>query len=197
MSSGPDPSQPLEPSAADRERGADGVSLQAHLPLAWRVSGRPEGQAPELMAENQTVLRALLALDDADESAGAEPRDRRGAPEIERRLDLLLLMVSSAIRQLVPMPPPRLCTLTAQGLAWQSAEPIGIGAWGELHLYLRPRLPVALVLPAQVEQAQAVSEGAWRVRARFSGLPDSLAALLEQFVFRHHRRRVARQRAAG
>lgn len=175
--------------------GGDAVRLEGQLPLAW--AGPPEDPAAlaDVMADNQVLLRALLAMDEAAGAADGEHGRDSGVQSLERRLDLLLLMASAALRGMGGVPAPRRCILTAHTLRWASGEALGVGQTLWARVYLRQRVVMPLVLPGVVVEEHALqSHGHFRT-LEFCGMEPAVQRDLERLIFRHHRRDVARQRA--
>ncbi len=175
-------------------RNDDAVKLEGQLPLAWGAPPEDPEALQDVMADNTVLLRALLAM---DEAAGAAETDhvRDGIQSLERRLDLLLLMASAALRGMGGLPPLYRCILTARSLRWASAEALGVGQPLWARIYLRQRVVMPLVLPGVVvEEHSAENHGHCRT-LEFRGLEPAVQRDLERLIFRHHRRDVARQRS--
>ena len=192
--------QPLPPSTFPPELGeaasagvrGDVVSLHARLPMDWMETITPESALGDVMADNLTLLRALLMLDEPP--AGADPARAEASTHLERRLDLLLLMASTALRGMQQLPRERTCVLSARRLYWASDESIGVGRRVWVRIWLRHRIALPLMLPGQIVEEEVDGEQLWH-RLDIEPLEPALQDELERFVFRHHRRQVARQRA--
>ena len=170
----------------------DAVRLEGSFPLDWSEAMDGEAALAETMADNATLLRALLMF---DEPAPVAEGPQSGALQnLERRVDLLLLLASSALRGLGRLPAEQPCVLTGRHLSWGSDAAIGVGRRVWARLYLRHRIPLPLVLPGQIVEESDEGELLWH-RLELEPLEPSLQNDLERFVFRHHRRQVARQRA--
>lgn len=171
----------------------DAVRLEGDFPLDWSEAMDGESALAETMADNATLLRALLMFDDP----APQPEGPRGdaMQSLERRVDLLLLLASSALRGIGRLPPELPCVLTASHLRWGSESSIGVGRRVWARVYLRHRIPLPLVLPGQIVEEAVEGDLLWH-RLEFEPLDPGLQNDLERFVFRHHRRQVARQRAA-
>ena len=171
----------------------DAVRLEGVLPLDWVETIAPQAALADVMADNATLLRALLML---DEPLAAGDLSRGDAvQQLERRVDLLLMMTSSALRGLQPLPVERPCVLSARQFSWASDESVGVGRRVWARVYLRHRIPLPLVLPGLLVEEAVDGEQLWH-RLELEPLEAELQDDLERLVFRHHRRQVARQRAA-
>lgn len=175
--------------------GGDAVRLEGQLPLAWALPPEDPAALQEVMADNHVLLRALLAM---DEAAGAAEADhvRDGIQSLERRLDLLLLMASAALRGMGGVPPFFPCALTAHSLRWASAEALGVGQHLWVRIYLRQRVAMPLVLPGVVVEEHVLQDHSHCRTLEFTGLEPAVKRVLERLIFRHHRRDVARQRSS-
>ena len=176
--------------------GSDAVRLEGQLPLAWGAPPEDPAALLDVMADNHVLLRALLAMDEAAGAAETEHVRDSGIQSLESRVDLLLLMVSTALRGMGKVPPPFRCILTAHTLRWASPDALGVGQHFWARLYLRQRVVMPLVLPGVVLEEYALQDhGYWRT-LEFRGLEPAVQRDLERLIFRHHRRDVARQRTA-
>ncbi len=175
------------------EAAHDAVRLEGRLPLDWVESIPADAALADVMADNAMLLRALLMLDEPLPAADAGRVD--AVQQLERRVDLLLMMTSSALRGLQPLPSVRACVLSARQLLWTSEEAIGAGRRVWARVYLRHRIPLPLLLPGQIIE-ESVDDGLLWHRLEIEPLDAEVQDELERFVFRHHRRQVARQRAA-
>ncbi len=180
----------FEDSTAGAARG-EAVSLHARLPMDWTETITPESALADVMADNLTLLRALLMLDEP--AAASDPARTETSSHIERRLDLLLLMASTALRGMQQLPRERSCVLSARRVYWASEESIGVGRRLWLRVWLRHRIALPLMLPGQVVEEEVDGDQLWH-RLDIEALDPALQHELERLVFRHHRREVARQR---
>ncbi len=182
----------LGDAAAAPVRG-EAVSLHARLPLDWVETITPESALADVMADNLTLLRALLMLDEP--AASSDPARGDANSHLERRMDLLLLMASTALRGMQALPRERSCVLSARRLYWASEGSIGVGRRLWARIWLRHRIALPLMLPGQIVEEEVEGDQLWH-RLDIEALEPALQNDLERFVFRHHRRQVARQRAA-
>ena len=175
--------------------GGDAVRLEGQLPLAWGAPPEDPAALAEVMADNNVLLRALLAMDEAAGIAETDHTRDSGIQSLERRVDLLLLMASAALRGMGKVPPPFPCILTAHALRWASTEALGVGQHFWARVYLRQRVVMPLILPGVVVEERALQDQGYYRTLEFSGLEPAVQRDLERLIFRHHRRGVARQRA--
>jgi hypothetical protein len=191
----PPPPSTFPPDLADAAGSAargEVVSLHARLPMDWVETITPESALVDGMADILTLLRALLMLDEPAPATDASRSD--ATSHLERRLDLLLLMASTALRGMQQLPRERTCVLSARRLYWASDESVGVGRRIWVRVWLRHRIALPLMLPGQVVEEEVEGEQLWH-RLDIEPLEPALQNDLERFVFRHHRRQVARQRS--
>ena len=170
----------------------EAVSLHARLPMDWVETITPESALADVMADNLTLLRALLMLDEP--AASGDPARADANSHLERRMDLLLLMASTALRGMQALPRERSCVLSARRLYWASEGSIGVGRRLWARIWLRHRIALPLMLPGQIVEEEVEGDVLWH-RLDIETLEPALQNDLERFVFRHHRRQIARQRA--
>lgn len=191
----PPPPSTFPPESGDAPVAAvrgEAVSMHARLPMDWVETITPESALADVMADNLTLLRALLMLDEASVSVDASRTDANS--HLERRLDLLLLMASTALRGMQALPRERSCVLSGRRLYWASEGAIGVGRRMWARVWLRHRIALPLMLPGQIVEEEVEGDQLWH-RLDIEPLEPALQNDLERFVFRHHRRQVARQRA--
>ncbi len=171
------------------------VQLDGVLPLDWVDDITPDSARADVMADNATLLRALLMLDDsaATAAAPADPARADALQNLERRLDLLMLMASTALRGLQPLPPDRPCVLSSRKLRFGAEHPLQAGRRLWARLYLRHRVALPLILPGTVVEIEHTPRMIWHT-LQLDPLDAALQNDLDRLIFRHHRREVARQR---
>jgi hypothetical protein len=175
----------------------DTLIYEDELPLRWQVrSDQRHSESMTRIAEkNERLLRSInLLAEQGHERSEEEGEHEAALVRLETKVDLLLDLFSRIGLEADGQPPTATLRLSAQGLEWLSAgeapdEGQVIWVW----LYLEPRLPEAVQLPARV--LKVAPEGAQqRSLVRFESLGESAQNLLEKLIFRHHRRQVAQQR---
>ncbi|ROR34924.1 PilZ domain-containing protein [Inmirania thermothiophila] len=164
-----------------------GVVHRARIPLRWRAA--PDDAVPDAQT-NARVLRLALALDEWPRRG--EPADEPGADpalaRIERRLDLILELMGLWLAREGGAPPPRAVAWRLDALRWEGDGRPAPGQRVFVELVLDPRLPAPLVLAGRAGgDGTVILEPA----------PPPVAELLERYLFRQHRRTVARARAGG
>ena len=166
-----------------------GLTLEERLPLTWRPLADPD-EARRHQTANEETLRTILSFDEHHhaERSDEDPAIAQEFARLESRINLVLEMVSQVLAHQIGLPGPVAVRLSADTLAWQ---PAGAAPGGTVlvELYVSARYPRPLTLPVIVER---VTDG-W-VQSRLGDLGETVKDLLEQLLFRHHRRQVAAAR---
>ncbi len=169
------------------------VVLRGNLPLRPAPWPEDESVMTAVMADNWTLLRALLLMD--DKAGGGEEEGKEAMGGLETKVDLLLLLVSAGLKGLEPAPPVYPCVLGGQYIRWCCNDPAPFPAVGErccLALFLRPRIAMPLILPGAMQAGTPGQGGIW-CQLHFH-LDGHVQESLDRLIFRHHRREVARSR---
>lgn len=169
------------------------VQLDGVFPLDWVDELNPPQARAEVMADNNTLLRALLMLDEPTVSHDSEHGRADPIQNLERRVDLLLLMASAALRGLGNLPPERPCALSSRKLRWASEQPLEVGRRLWARIYLRHRIALPLVLSGLITE-QRPDRGQFWHTLELDPLDQQVQNDLDRLIFRHHRRQVARKR---
>ena len=169
------------------------VQLEGVLPLDWVDDITPDSARADVMADNATLLRALLMLDESSATRDADAQRADAIQNLERRMDLLLLMASTALRGMGTLPPDRPCVLSSGKLRFGAEHPLEAGRRLWARLYLRSRVALPLVLPGVVAMVEHGEHIIWHT-LQLDPLEPALQNDLDRLIFRHHRRQVARQR---
>lgn len=158
--------------------------------LAWPV---PEALLQRLAERNAAALATVSALEErrADSADDDEPVMQE-LLRLDAKLNALIDMISRVSLAGADLPPRQMLSFNAIG----AVVPDALAGAGEA-LLLRLRFDacpsVPLELPARVDRRF----GDGRTFVAFLSLGDGIAASLERFVFRHHRRKVAGARQAN
>ncbi len=168
-----------------------GVTFQADLPLVWRAT---EALAEEVILEwlhsNAILLRALATMEappgERDIESTAE-NDKR-LERLEAKLDLTLDLLTKLMARDTPKPPSCPVTVSAAAIEWTSVAAQACGT-GVITLFIDPRLPQPLQLPALVAHSTLTDDG-HKTMAEFLHLDEETREWLERAVFRRHRRHI-------
>jgi hypothetical protein len=161
------------------------------LPLTWR--SLPEPYDPALIGSfadaNLRLLQTLTALEEHTlEKPDENSPHQADLVRLDMKLNLLLDMVGQLVVANQPRPPLVRVRFNAMGAIWQGVRPFpDLGAQGVLEIYPRETLPQPLRMVAHI--ASVGPDG--RIKARFVPPGEQVAALIEKFAFRRHRRQIA------
>ncbi|MBL6750912.1 MAG: PilZ domain-containing protein [Nevskia sp.] len=170
----------------------EALSYRGELPLRWiPLTALPTGAAAERLDEANTRLLGAVGLIEDSPKLSDEP----SATELEllrihQKLNLLIDLLGSVLRQQQPRPERVPLRLSWRGVSWHAVEPLPkVGDLGLVEIYLKETLPQPLHWPARIV---AVTQA--EVSAEFEGASEAGQSALERHVFAHHRREVAETR---
>lgn len=168
----------------------DLLQVRLALPCAWQRQELDDAATDALWHE----ARLILTL--AQHEAASPPRDgerdgqlERGLGRLEAKLDLAMHLLVRTLRAGTPPGAPIPLTLLHGGLLLPPGLATAPAERGCCLLGLNPRLPLPVRLPAEVARLDGqVAELRWLA------MPEDLAELWSQWLFRQHRRAIhARQ----
>lgn len=171
---------------------SEGLVVELTLPFRWRDSGLPECRS--VQATNRAVYELMTSY---EEKTGPRTTERQPLhtelAHIEAKLSLVLQLLTHVIHQQTPLPAVLSLQLSASHVAWQTATATQqlIPAQDlELTLHLDPRIPLPVYLCGQVE---SVATDGW-ASVQLQHHDEAEADEWERWLFRQHRRLVARSR---
>ncbi len=174
---------------------SDALIYAAQLPLSW--SRRRESESMDLAERNLGLLRCIYLMDEQPASRSDEELELESAiMRVEAKLDIVLELLSIALKKELHTPAEHAIRLTYKGIEWsciQNPPELDESIWISLHL--DPRIPMALQLAARVVSIGSGSGGGQVVVCRFEEMEERVGQLLEKIIFRHHRRQVAMSRS--
>ncbi|MGA7800086.1 MAG: PilZ domain-containing protein [Gammaproteobacteria bacterium] len=179
----------------------DGLVFEAALPLRWRApdSASEEGSVQAIHRRSLEFLHTLLAFGEHLAEPMEEEPGHRGAElvRIDAKLNLLLDLVGRFLVHQQALPAPVPVRLGARGLEWTERNGPSSDT-GELlvDLFLDAEIPRPLELLTRVRSRKVGADGLVTVQVHFELLDEALKDALERYIFREHRRSIARQRRA-
>ncbi len=169
-----------------------GIFYAADLPLSWAALSRLQTmQTEQWQHEAVALLRALAVIEapiaeaDRDISSAAGKAMER----LEAKVDMALNLIMQLARQQRELPEAHPVILRANSVEWTDAAAPDKDQLILLSLYLSPRLPQPLLLPATVVAVEHQENGA-HVRSKFIALDQEMEEWLERTLFRFHRRSI-------
>ena len=166
------------------------LSYDDHLPLQWSEAGLPDPAGLENLCEaNVCLLGKVAALEERRRFAGEEGDLEQEINRLNAKMDLLLGLVATIARAHLQLPDSVPLRLSADSIRWKSlAQAPQPGSRIMIALYLNPCIAEPLRLPAVIQSR----DDEW-VEARFEHPGETCQSALEQHVFLHHRRSVAKR----
>lgn len=181
-----------------------GLSCKFNLPLSWSVlpdtAADVQGDYSQTAEQNNlNRLQVILGLDDTSRDFH---EDESGvAAEIQRldfKINILLEMVSHLVTAGQGVPEPLSVTLSSRHLLWESCnEAPPQGERVAVTLFLDLRFPFPLVLHGRVESVAGEIPQSCKVRVVLDPCSESLQEMLDKYIFRCHRRHIARLKKSG
>lgn len=166
----------------------EGLWCHCSIPLGWKPAGDDTLQLARQVHEASLLLVAVNQME-AMRDMDITHQENRAMDRLEAKLDLALhLLARTLISEHTP--PVRETRMSPVNIAWLDTAPPEVGTRIVLELYATDILPIALHLPAVVDEPQ----GGY-AQATFDDLPDLLSEALYQFVFRRHRQAIRKHLA--
>jgi len=169
---------------------SQGVFYHSDLPLQWRDAPLPAARVLQQQMRTNTVLfHALAAMETplTEQEAEVGSAMAKILDRLEAKLNLAVDLLSQLTASQTPLPATHPVTLSAEAIEWIAPDGPAADREITLSLFLDPRLPQPLQLPARVATRVALPEGI-RTFAEFAHLSDEVRDWLERTVFRYHRR---------
>lgn len=162
-----------------------GIALKVHAATGWReLKEFDPHQLSEWMRANVVTLRALAALETAGHEAEHEATGHDSpTARLEAKVDLVLHLLGELIKGSRPIPAAVDVVLHAQSVEWTSATPPAPQTRGIVTIYLSPKLPWPLILPAQINRVDG-----GRAHAQLLHMSEEAQEWLDRTLFRYHRR---------
>jgi hypothetical protein len=164
----------------------DHLVLEASYPICWSQADEHLAHFPE-----ESFLPALMALEQGEKEQENSPLGRE-LSRIEAKVNLALLLLGDLQRGKF-LPPYKPALLSAKELVWQEATPPAVGEKVTVEIYLNPHYPYPLRLLLYVTK---IDEHHW-VSGDWVDLDPLFQEQFAQYIFRAHRRSLARRKISG
>ncbi len=176
---------------------AGGLLCHEELALRWSVVSEGEVALARAAARplNEERLRVVNTLAEHHRAEAAEEGSAL-SQELQRldfKLNLVLEMVGRLLAADNTPPATVAVELGPRHLRWRADPPPAPGQWLRVELYLNARYPFPVLFFGRVDSVD--EEG--RVRLLFDCDDEAAQGHYEKYLFRCHRRQVARRRAAS
>ena len=172
-----------------------GLFCEINLPLEWIPVAESTAISPSLDRANQNCLRIILGLDDVVHETADDAVDlSHDLQRLDFKVNILLELVAQLVTQNVHLPPSTELKLGPGVLQWLSVDAPTTGQTVQVKLYPDQRFPSPLVLSGTVVDVSAVGNR-HQVQLEFDQQPELTQELLEKYIFRCHRRHIARMKS--
>ncbi|OOZ42119.1 hypothetical protein BOW53_00630 [Solemya pervernicosa gill symbiont] len=175
-----------------------GVVHEQVMPLEWQQHDAfPEDL--DIIHQHDANLTLLHTIN-VIESKPVENDDSEMQSDVvrlENKVDLVLDLLSSLIRQTRPLPPNAKARLGGEGMEWASGEEAPLPAAGSkltVSFHLNKMIPSPIVLWGEVVDVALHDSARWAT-LRFGPMSQQFEQAWVKLIFRHHRRAIAMARA--
>ncbi|MFM9913527.1 MAG: PilZ domain-containing protein [Methylophilaceae bacterium] len=175
---------------------ADGIALEAVLPLSWAMRQIMSQANIEVQRQsNISLLRSLASIEAmAPERELEDEATQKALERMESKLDIVMLLLAKLAGASGLLPTEKPIALKVDSLTWLEHENAPtVGQSVLVSVYLNPRLPQPLLLSAQVRDLQTKHDGT-HVEVTLEDTGDELQEWLTRTIFRYHRRQVQASR---
>ena len=176
--------------------GASDLSFSDNCSIEWRVVDHAldDEHLSRVNESNEFFLRAVAALG----AVAGEHIEEEGAisaeiERLDRKINLVLDLVSQLVYQQLEIPKRCRVTISAKGLAWQESAPPQVGDVVFVRAYIQHGTPKPLCFYGEVVSTEQDRQNG-TCRVRYVGLSSAVENWLDKLIFRHHRREVAFKR---
>jgi len=174
-----------------------GVTYSATVPFQWLPKrDRDEDGVRHLHESNEEVLRLIISMDEHPLATSEDHGENQDMARVDFKLNLLLDLVGQLVTRHLDLPRPRSIDMNAMSMAWMEDHPPTCDEDIELEVYLSPKYPRAVTLPARVHSVESHDTG-FTVVAEFTTLSEPAQQALEKIIFRQHRRDIAHSRRSA
>ena len=174
-----------------------GLSCSLNLPLEWSsLKDSSNSLPPSVVHANQNCLKIVLGLDDGlhdsfDENAELSQDLQR----MDFKINIILEMLGQLVSQNIKMPINTDIKLGPKAIQWlELSSPPESGQSIQTKIFLDARFPFPFVIYGSVTSVIPVETGYSVVMKTAQENACSLE-LLEKYIFRCHRRQIARMKS--
>lgn len=175
-----------------------GLYCELNLPLEWVPMSEAAGAAAADELANQNCLKIILSLDEAVHDALDESIEL--SQELQRldfKISIILELVARLVSQNTALPESVPLKLSPKAIHWSArTPPAPLGQSLQLKLYLDRRFPFPLCLTGRIASLEDVAGGC-QVFVALDRMQEHTQELLEKYIFRCHRRHVARMKTGN
>ncbi len=174
-----------------------GLSCDVNLPLVWSLHAGPASLSPSVERSNQNCLKISLGLDEGMHEVPDENSElNQDLQRMDFKINIILELVAQLASQNIQMPANTDIKLGPKLIQWQTLEnPPELGQIIEAKIYLDARFPFPLAICGSVVSVDLVETGGYLVVVEHAQSNSYSLELLEKYIFRCHRRQIARMKS--
>ncbi len=173
-----------------------GLVCRDYLPIRWRAMTSEQWSIEQANIDqlNQERLRVINNLDDHRPDA---VEDLPGVAQELQKLDFKLNLILEMLGQIMSVndapPVASDVLLAADKMAWShgSTDSSILGEWVKVEVFLHPRYPFPIIL---VGKRVVSDDPEMNQQILLEPLSEQAQELYEKYLFRCHRRQIARER---
>lgn len=174
-----------------------GLSCGLTLPLEWSsLSESCSGLSSSVESANQNCLKIVLGLSDGmHESHDENTELSQDLQRMDFKINIILEMLGQLLSQNIKIPAAVDLKLGPKAVQWlELADPPEPGQMVQVKVYLDPRFLFSFVVFGEVATVIPVEAG-YSVVMKTAQLSADSLELLEKYIFRCHRRQIARMKS--
>jgi len=174
-----------------------GLSCGLNLPLEWSsLKESCDSLSSSVEHANQNCLKIVLGLDDGMHDAHDENAEiSQDLQRMDFKINIILEMLGQLVSQNIKIPMSADIKLGPKALQWlEFTNPPESGQMIQVRLYLDPRFLFPFVICGEVRSVMPVETG-YSVVMQTGQLNAYSLELLEKYIFRCHRRQIARMKS--
>jgi len=170
------------------------LCYQDVIPVEWELLKQPADAALQQHTrhDNIILLQGLLTVDEQPVIEHDEELSSLGQElqRIDRKMNLVLELLSQTLRSWRSLPMPVSVKLTTGNAEWTVDRELPVGEPILIRFYLSPVLPNPFIVTGKVQLCNK-REGRNHALVLFDGLGGQVRDVLEKVIFRQHRRQIA------
>ena len=174
-----------------------GLSCSLNLPLECSsLADSCSSLSPSVESANQNCLKIVLGLDDGMHEAPDENAElSQDLQRMDFKINIILEMLGQLVSQNIEIPVSTDIKLGPKAIQWLAlTSPPELGQTMQIKIYLDIRFPFPFVMFGSVTSVIPAETGYCVVMKTVPINPYSLE-LLEKYIFRCHRRQIARMKS--
>jgi len=175
-----------------------GLSCELVAPFSWVVTDSLDSEELTLIErDNYSRLQIIQGLEESPETLDDMPGLAQEIHRLDFKMNVLLELVALVATKDSPSPKPLSLVLSCEAIQWVTLQsPPEVGEHVKMDLFVERRFPFPLILMGVVESVSSEASQS-KVIAKLLPHDESLQELWDKFIFRCHRRHIARMKRDG